>query len=242
MNKLTVLAMFDFYRDAPAAIQTKIAEASAYARLFPGTVAFLEGRPCRHLVAVGAGTINTFKIADSGREIVLFRVGDGRMSPVNITSTLFDKPAIASARVVTPTEAVLIPSSIVRAWVAASDPIRTSLMETMATGLTELTNLVEVVAFQTIGSRLTDLLLRHFDKRHMISVTHEEIAAELGTAREVVSRLLKRYERAGAILISRSHLELIDAAMLRHPAFLLENVDRYAQGSLGRVRPSASSA
>ena len=73
-------------------------------------------------------------------------------------------------------------------------------METMATGLTELTNLVEVVAFQTIGSRLTDLLLHHFDKRHMISVTHEEIAAELGTAREVVSRLLKRYERAGAIL------------------------------------------
>ena len=239
VNKLTVLAMFDFYRDAPAGIQTKIAEASAYARLFPGTVAFLEGRPCRHLMAVGAGAINTFKIADSGREIVLFRVGDGRMSPVNIMSVLFDRPAIANARVVTPAEAVLIPSSIVRAWVAASDPIRTSLMETMATGLTELANLVEVVASQTIGRRLTDLLLRHFDKRHVISVTHEEIADELGTAREVVSRLLKRYERAGAILISRSHLELIDAAMLRHPAFLLENVDRY---SPGRGRPPASCA
>ena len=98
MNKLTILAMFDFYRNSTVGIQTKIAEASTYAKLFPGTVAFFEGRPCRHLVAVGAGAINTFMAADGGREITLFHVGDGRMSPVNILSVLFDRPAAASAR------------------------------------------------------------------------------------------------------------------------------------------------
>lgn len=226
VNKLTILAMFDFYRNSPVGIQTKIAAASTYTKLVPGTVAFFEGRPCRHLVAVGAGAINSFKVADSGREIALFHVGEGRMSPVNIMSVVFDKPAVASARVDTATEAVLIPSPIVRAWIVTIEPIRIALMETMAAGLAELMNLVEAVAFQTIDSRLIDLLLRHFAERHMISATHEKIAAELGTTREVVSRLLKRYERAGAIRIARSRLELVDASILNRPPFSLDNVDR----------------
>lgn len=179
-------------------------------------------------MAVGAGAINTFKVADSGREIALFHVGDGRMSPVNIISVLFDRPAIASARVDTAVEAVLIPSSIVRAWVATIDPIRIALMETMATGLAELMSLVEVVAFQTIDNRLTDLLVRRFAERCVIFATHEKIAAELGTTREVVSRLLKRYERAGTIRIARSRLELIDTSILHRLAFSLENVGRHS--------------
>jgi CRP/FNR family transcriptional regulator, anaerobic regulatory protein len=226
VNKTTILAMFDFYRNSPVGIQTKIAEASRYVKLLPGTVAFFEGRPCRHLVAVGAGAINTFKVADSGREIALFHVGDGRMSPVNIISVLFDRPAVASARVDTAVEAALIPSSVVRAWVATIDPIRIALMETMATGVAELMTLVEVVAFQTIDSRLTDLLLRHFAAQRVIFATHEKIAADLGTTREVVSRLLKRYERAGAIRIARSRLELVDASILDRPPFSPDNVDR----------------
>ena len=235
MNKLTILAMFDFYRNSPVGIQTKIAEASTYAKLFPGTVAFFAGRPCRHLVAVGTGAINTFKVADSGREIALFHVGDGRMSPVNIISVLFDRPAVASARVDIAVEAALIPSSVVRAWVATIDRIRIPLMEAMATGLAELMSLVEVVAFQTIDSRLTDLLLRHFAERRAIFATHEKIAAELGTTREVVSRLLKRYERAGAIRIARSRLELVDASILRRPSFSLENVDRHSRSHSRRT-------
>jgi CRP/FNR family transcriptional regulator len=230
VNKHTILAMFDFYRNSPAGIQTKIAEASTYAKLFPGTDAFFEGLPCRHLVVVGAGAINTFKTAHSGREITLFHVGDGRMSPVNIVSILFDRAAVASARVDTAVEAALIPSSIVRAWVATIDPIRIALMEAMATGLAELMSLVEGVAFQTLDSRLTDLLLRQFAARRAIFATHEKIAAELGTTREVVSRLLKRYERAGAIRIARNRLELVDASILHRPAFSLENVDRRSPG------------
>jgi CRP/FNR family transcriptional regulator, anaerobic regulatory protein len=235
VNKLTVLAMFNFYRDAPVDAQTTIAEASIYAKLLPGTVAFLEGRPCRHLVAVGAGAINTFRLADRGREIALFHVGEGRMSPANIMSVLVDRPSVASARVDTAAEIVLIPSSIVRAWVATIDPIRISLMETLATGLAELMNLVEVVAFQTIDSRLSDLLLRHFAERRVISTTHEKIAAELGTTREVVSRLLKRYEGAGAIRIARSRLELIDGSILHRPAFSLETVDRRSPSHVRRA-------
>lgn len=214
-DKLALLASFDFYREASATTKAKIGASSRVATLTAGTILFREGETCRQLIAVGTGSIHTFKIAENGREITLFHVDDGRMGPVNVVSVLFDKPAIATARVDVATEAIVIPSPIVRSWVEAGDPIRSSLLETMATGLADAMSLVEVVAFQTIDSRLADLLLRRFARRRVISATHEGIAAELGTGREVVSRLLKGYERTGAILISRGRLELRDASILR---------------------------
>jgi CRP/FNR family transcriptional regulator len=214
-DKLALLASFDFYRASPAATQAKIAASSRVAILSAGTILFREGETCRQLIAVGNGSIHTFKVAENGREITLFHVDDGHMGPVNVVSVLFDKPAIATARVDVATEAIVIPSSIARSWVEAGDPIRSALLETMATGLADAMSLVEVVAFQTIDSRLADLLLRRFARRRVISATHEGIAAELGTGREVVSRLLKGYERTGAILISRGRLELRDEAILR---------------------------
>ena len=69
MNKRAILTMFDFYRNSPVGIQTKIAEASTYVKLFPRTIAFFEGRPCRHPVAVGAGAIHTFKAPARDRAI-----------------------------------------------------------------------------------------------------------------------------------------------------------------------------
>ena len=214
-DKLALLGSFDFYRKASAVTQARIAASSRVATLAPGTILFHEGETCRQLIAVATGSIHTFKVAENGREITLFHVDDGRMGPVNVMSVLFDKPAIATARVDVATDAILIPSSVVRSWVDAGDPIRSSLLETMATGLADAMSLVEVVAFQTIDSRLAGLLLRRFARRRVISATHEGIAAELGTGREVVSRLLKGYERTGAILISRGSLELRDESVLR---------------------------
>jgi CRP/FNR family transcriptional regulator len=66
-----------------------------------------------------------------------------------------------------------------------------------------------------MDSRLAALLLQHFDTADVISMRHEDIASELGTAREVVSRLLENYERRGAIHLSRGRVEMRDEAALR---------------------------
>jgi CRP/FNR family transcriptional regulator len=213
-KKLDLLERFDFYRDAPVSTQVKIAAASRLASFDAGTVLFREGEHCRQLIAVGSGSFHTYRIAENGREITLFHVDDGHVGPVNVVSVLFDKPAIATAQVDVPTEAILIPGSLVREWVAANDPIRVPLLETIATGLADATTLIESVAFHSIDSRLSELLVRRFTTRRVIWATHEDLAAELGTAREVVSRLLKNYERTGAIVIARGRLELRDASIL----------------------------
>jgi CRP/FNR family transcriptional regulator len=212
------LEAFSFYRAASPAERSQIAAAARRLNLVPGTVLFREGERCAHLVLVARGMVHTFKIAESGREIALFHVADGESGPVNTVSVLLDQPAIASARVDVPTEALLLPGALVRHWAARGHPIRDFLTASMASGLAEVMSLVEAVAFQSTDSRLADLLLRRFARRRVILATHEDLAAELGTAREVVSRLLKGFERSGAIEIFRGRLELRDESRLRRTA------------------------
>ncbi len=91
-----------------------------------------------------------------------------------------------------------------------------------ANRLTEVMSLVEEVAFrrmdQRLARRLTELFLLEEGPERSVEITHADIAADLGTAREVVSRLLKEFERVGAIGLSRGRIVLRDAATLRELA------------------------
>jgi CRP/FNR family transcriptional regulator len=99
--------------------------------------------------------------------------------------------------------------------VITSEPMRRYIFESVARALVDVTARLEDVAFRSMESRLAALLLQHFATADVISMRHEDIAAELGTAREVVSRLLENYERRGAISLSRGRVEMRDEAVLR---------------------------
>jgi CRP/FNR family transcriptional regulator len=122
---------------------------------------------------------------------------------------------IATGQAEVATEAVVLPAAALRELVTTSDPMRRYIFETVTRGLVEVATLLEDLAFRTMESRLAALLLQHFATEDVISMRHEDIAAELGTAREVVSRLLENYERRGAISLSRGRVEMRDEAVLR---------------------------
>ncbi|MDO8485488.1 MAG: Crp/Fnr family transcriptional regulator [Candidatus Limnocylindrales bacterium] len=184
-------------------------------RLAPGEWLFREGDPSSQFVAVGTGSIRVFKIGATGREITLYHVRDKQSSLVNMLSVLLGRPAIAAARAEVATEAVVVPGAALREWVSTSEPMRSFVYESMSRALFEVTTILEDVAFRTMESRLAALLLQHFATARVLSMRHEDIAAELGTAREVVSRLMEAYERTGAIHLSRGRVEMRDEAVLR---------------------------
>lgn len=215
MDKQDILERVDFYRDAPAELQSSILATARYVKLAPGDWIFREGEPSSHFAAVGTGSIRVFRIGATGREITLYHVRSQQASLVSMLSVLLGRPAIATARAEVATEAVLLPATALRAWVSISDPMRKFIFETMTRALADVTTLLEDVAFRTMESRLASLLLQHFVMARVISMRHEDIAAELGTAREVVSRLLENYERRGAIHLSRGRIEARDEAVLR---------------------------
>jgi CRP/FNR family transcriptional regulator, anaerobic regulatory protein len=215
LDKQDILNRLDFYREAPPEMQSRIAAAARYVSLAPGDFLFREGDASSEFATVGAGSIRVFRIGATGREITLYHVRSDQSSLVSMLAVLLGTPVIAAGQAEVVTQAVLLPASSLREWVVTSDLMRTYIFETVARALVDVTSLLENVAFRTMESRLAALLLEHFATADVISMRHDDIAAELGTAREVVSRLLENYERSGAINLSRGRVEMHDEAVLR---------------------------
>jgi CRP/FNR family transcriptional regulator, anaerobic regulatory protein len=215
LDKQSILERLDFYQEAPHELQSTIAAVARYVRLAPGDLLFSEGDASSEFAAVGVGSIRVFRIGATGREITLYHVRSQESSLVSMLAVLLGRPVIATGQAEVATEAVLLPAMTLRELVISSDAMRRYIFETVTRGLVEVTTLLEDVAFRTMESRLAALLLQHFATADVISMRHEDIAAELGTAREVVSRLLENYERRGAINLSRGRVEMRDEAVLR---------------------------
>jgi CRP/FNR family transcriptional regulator len=219
MDKMTILERLALYKDAPPALQQRIAEATSPVNLAAGDFFYHEGDAQKVFALVGRGDIRVFKTSEGGREITLYHVQDGEPCLVNMLCVFLDRPAMASARVEAPTEAVIVPAPVFREWIRSENVVRNFVFASMATRLVTVMTLVEEVAFRRMDVRLAELLQRRFAPAGLpgaVAVTtHEELAAELGTAREVVSRLLKEFERTGMVAVGRGRLELRDEAQLR---------------------------
>ncbi len=215
MDKQAILERVAFYREAPAELQASMLAAARYVKLAPGNRLFSEGEAPIPVAVVGSGSIRVFKIGATGREITLYHVRGQQSSLVSMLAVLLERPLIATAQAEVATEAVLLPATALREWVSSSEAMRRFIFETMTQALVDVTSLLEDVAFRTMESRLAVLLLQHVDGAGVISMRHEDIAAELGTAREVVSRLLETLERRGVVRRSRGRVEIRDDALLR---------------------------
>jgi CRP/FNR family transcriptional regulator, anaerobic regulatory protein len=215
LDKQGVLERIDFYHESPPELQATMAAAARYVSLAPGEFLFREGDTSMEFAAVGTGSIRVFRVGATGRDITLYHVRSQQSSLVSMLAVLLGRPVIATGQAEVATEVVLLPAAAVREWVIASDPMRRYIFETVTRALVDVTSLLEDLAFRTMDGRLAALLLQHFETADVISMRHEDIAAELGTAREVVSRLLETYERRGAITLSRGRVEMRDEAILR---------------------------
>ena len=214
MNTPDILDRVAFYRDAPSELRASMLSAARRLELAPGDWLFREGDPIHYFAAVGAGSLRVFRTGATGRQITLYHARAGESSLVGILSVLLGGPAIATAQAEVAAEVVTMPAAALREWVGVSEEMRSYLFETMRRALVDVTSLLEDVAFRTMDSRLAALLLDHADAGRVIHMRHDDIAAELGTAREVVSRTLDGFERHGAIARSRGRIELRDEALL----------------------------
>jgi len=140
MNKQDILERLDFYRDAPAELQSTILAATRYARLAPGDFLFREGDASREFSAVGVGSIRVFRIGATGREITLYHVRSQQSSLVSMLAVLLGRPVIATGQAEVATEAVVLPANALREWVITSEPMRRFIFETVTRALVDVTD------------------------------------------------------------------------------------------------------
>ncbi len=213
-----ILQNYPFYSQASAPMQEKIAAAGNLVSAPAGHFLFGKGDVCRQVVLVGSGNIRIFSLADSGREISLYHVTQGGTCPINIMCALLGTTTPAMAVVDAPLEAVTLPAEQFRSWVESEAVVRQFTIEAMGKRLVDVITLVEELVFKRVDIRLADFLAARFKaaatEPPTIAMTHEEIAIEIGTAREVVSRTLRDFLSQGAVELKRGKITLRDISRL----------------------------
>lgn len=213
--RTAILDAFSFYRDSPGVVRESM-DAVVQHHVLPGGAFFYrELDACPHFGVVTSGDIRVYKSGGMGREMTLYHVHDTEPCLVNLISVMLSRPAMATAQAEIETTALLFPGALLNPWMAASEPLRHFVFEALAGRVVGVMTLVEEVAFQRMDSRLAVLLVKRFGTAESFAATHEELAAELGTPREVVSRLLRDFARRGAIRSWRGRVELRNDEALR---------------------------
>lgn len=186
-----------------------------YARIVEapiGTIGYREGTPCGAYVMRLAGQSRVYKMSTGGREILLYRVAAGETCVITTTCLLGNSDYPASTIVEEPIRDVLIPATAFHQLMIDSPVFRKFVMTNYGALISDLIVLLDEVAFHSLNARLAKVLLDA--KSPQITRTHQQIADELGTAREVVSRQLKRLEQKGAVSLGRGQVEVIDRSAL----------------------------
>lgn len=179
-----------------------------------GTVLFGQGKEPQSLLLLTQGTVRVQKVGESGREIVLYRVSAGESCILTSACLLAYEGPTAEGIAENDIEAVAIPRATFEDLVATSAGFRQFVFAAYAKRLTDLFMVIDDVAFQRIDLRLAQKLLERSGDADEIVMTHQQLATELGTAREVVSRQLQEFQRRGWVRPMRGRLVLTDRAAL----------------------------
>jgi CRP/FNR family transcriptional regulator, anaerobic regulatory protein len=200
---------------------------AASIQTFPaGTRLLSRGDVCQNFLLLLGGTVRIYQTGESGREIALFRLNAGELCVLSLMSTM-SAPYSAAAVAEEDIEAAMIPPAYFQDAMARSDAFRALVLTTLAQRLAETMALVEQVAFRKLDLRLACRLGQLFGQQNnrSLHVTHQDLATDIGTTREVISRMLKEFERMGCIRLKRGEIELLSYDTLSRlscpvPAFL----------------------
>jgi len=183
----------------------RVMEVPAGARLFD------ERTPCGAFPFVIRGRVKVAKLAPSGREIVLYRVEPGQSCLITSSCLLARRDYSATGIAETDVALVAMPRDLFDALMAGSPAFRDYVHALFADRIGELMALVEEVAFRRLDQRLAALLLA---RGPVVAARHQDLAEELGSVREIVSRLLGDFEDRGLVSLGRGRVDLKDRAGL----------------------------
>jgi CRP/FNR family transcriptional regulator len=175
------------------------------------TSLFRAGDSCEGFGFVLDGSVKVSVLSASGREMVLYRVGPGESCTVTVSCLINNAPYPANGIVEDQLDAISIPRSLFNDLVDGSRVFRQFVLEIFSSKVNHLLVLINEVAFNKLDQRLGTRLL---ELGPVISMTHQELAGELGTTREIVSRLLQNFADQGLVTLGRKRIAIKDPVLL----------------------------
>lgn len=175
-----------------------------------GQSVFRIGDPCQNYLLVVSGTVKVVGRSPAGREIVLYRIEDCGTCVLTTACLLGQDAYPAEGVTETDVQAFAIPRQQFEQALSDSAGLRQFIFQSYGSRLSAMITLVQQVAFERIDLRLAKYLLQQTRERLELQVTHQDLATELGSAREVVSRQLKSFEQQGWIQLGRGTIRVDD--------------------------------
>jgi CRP/FNR family transcriptional regulator, anaerobic regulatory protein len=173
-----------------------------------GAMIFAENQPCQGFPLLLEGSIKVVKQAASGRELMLYRVAPGGSCIITSSCLLGHSDYNARGIAESPLSLLLLPAPVFAQLMFDHMPFRDFVFHLFAERIGELMQLVEEVAFARLDQRLAKLLLARNES--VLNITHQQLADQLGSVREIVSRLLKGFAAQGLVSLGREQLTIID--------------------------------
>jgi CRP/FNR family transcriptional regulator len=201
-----------------ADIRGALAERCALVELAEGAQVFGPGHPPGHYLLVLDGSVKVQQFSEGGRAIVLYRVAAGESCILTTACLVGYENYPAEGVAETPVRAVALPRSLFDELIARSPDFRRFVFTGFGHRITELFRVIDQIAFARMDARLAQKLLALAAAAGAVAMTQQEIATELGTAREVVSRLLAELQRRGWIALTRGQVAILDRAALEQLA------------------------
>ena len=206
-----LLGRFPLFADLPAPRLDALLADAQLLRAPAGGVLFDANQPCRGFPLVLEGSVRVAKTAPNGREILLYRVEPGQSCILSGGCLLGHSDYSATAVAETEVELLSIPPARFNELMLQFEPFRRYVFGMYGERLSEVMELVEEVAFRQLDTRLAQLLIR---RGPVIEGTHQSVADELGSVREIVSRLLRGFEQRGWVRLERERITVLEPKAL----------------------------
>lgn len=224
-----LVAAYPLLAELPTSLRDAVAAEAGWHEFRDGSAIFGEGQHCGGLPLVLQGAVKVFKRSEHGREIVLYRVGRGETCILTSSCLLGGSDYNAEGVAEGALRVALLPPGLFQRMIAESPPFRHFLFAMLSARLSDLMEQVERLAFHRIDRRIAEFLVERSEAGFQsVAMTHQRIADEIGSVREMVTRALGQMAEQGLVELSRAGVRIADADGLR----------ALAQGAVPTDRPA----
>ena len=203
----TFTKIFPSFRQSSLDLIENILYASTRKSFTKNDFLYIEGDQCNGIGLFLEGEVRVFKTSESGREITLYEMFAGDTCILNASSILSNSYYPANAQCVTDVSALLLPKSVFLELISGYESMRNFIFNLFSQRLATIIEVVDEIAFRKMDLRLKDYLIEKADN-DVVNLTHQQIANDLGSSREVISRLLKDLEKKGQVILHRKKIEI----------------------------------
>jgi len=208
VTAVAALKLLPYFESLDENQLTQLAHALVERSLDKDEIVFLEGEPCQGLYLVHEGNVKIYKLSAEGREQILSNVRRG--GSFNEVAVFDGGPNPANALAVEPSVVWILPRQVIIETIQNYPQVALAVVHNLGTRLRHLVNLVEDLSLRQVSARLAKLLLETATSEESQPLTQQEMAARLGTVREMIGRSLRQLETRGLIRMERGRIVIID--------------------------------